>query len=751
MRNVDFAYFATTSGAEWERWAGRNVAVSGGAVGLETEPSITYTNLRISARDLTIDQDETVLTLDEDGTVYSYDRATERNEVLWAGGADEGVESLRAVCVFGDRLYLADAASGDLVVCSRQSGDIVGRFDARLEDPVDIVRNDRRLFILDAGTDGTDGRVLTLRRSGMVEPVVQGLSAPVDLAADSSHLYIVEHPEDTAVIRIHDVGHIDSPSIIPTSRTVEALVAAGTDETVTPERIGVLGDQELVMIGQVTSGGDRGLYHFSFEGTEWTLTRRDDFALSCAELVTGPRLDHRRYPNYYAIAGEHDHVYIIDEQQTNVRNPADDRYSAQTFRRFDSGGLDTSWHRLTLGFETLPENSQVVVSYEATNERDAGSLEAAIGDLSATEAETLEAAGIEGPWGVLEADPEAVATAVGDDAPARVEAWIDAAIDFLDERDWSATETANRGDVLLEGVTGRYLTVKLELVGSIDASPQVEAFRAYCPKLTYVRYLPEQFQRSGHRHAFLERYLSVFESEFVDIEADIERISRFFDPEAVPSEYLAWLAEWVALDFDETWPEAVKRAYLLAAPALFKARGTKAGIARRIRLYLEQVDAPDTGWMSQWQRRRLESRRADGWLDDASAAEAFDAIEANTAGSDDGHLLYFLEHHALDGLSREAAEPYTMHMRGSRSFVVFAGPFVSPRHREVVAQLVAEDTPAHAHGRVVEVKHECKLEGASFLGINSTLTSREFVLGTATLGGDTVLSDRGSPLAGTDA
>lgn len=748
---MEFAYFATTSGSEWLGWPGRNTEVSGDAIGLATEPTVTYRNLRVTAIDVSIDQDENVLTLGEDGVVYRYDQGNERTEAVWAGGAADGVEDPGALCVFGDRIYVADAASGDLAVLSRQSGEIVGRFDAGLDVPVDVVRNDQRLFVLDAGNDDTEGRVLTVRQSGMVETVVQGLTSPVDIAADSSHLYIVEQPDETPVLHIHDVGHLDSPSIIPTSRTIEELSVAGGDEVITPIRVGVLGDQELVLVGEAAGNGDRALYHYTFDQNEWTLSRRDEFALTCAELLTGPRLKQRRYPKYYAIAGEQNHVYIIDEQQTNVRNPVDDRYSAQLFRRFDSGSIDTRWHRITLDFDTFPENSQVVVSYDATNEGTAVSLKEAIDDISSPDAKKLENADIEGLWDLLEHDPEMLAEVVGDESTERVETWIEAAVDFLDRRDWRSTDAANQGDVLLEDVDGRYLHVKLELVGSIDASPQIASFRAYCPKLTYVRYLPEQFQRKGNTQDFLSRYLSVFESELVDIEAEIERISRFFDPEAVPSEYLSWLAEWFAVEYDDEWPEGVKREFLLEAPELFRTRGTKDGMERRIRLYLERVESPDTAWMSRWQKRRIEARRSDGWLSDEDAAAAFDEIDATTAGYDDRHMLFFLEHHYLDGLDREAARPFTMHMRGSRSFVVFAGPFVNGAQRDAVARLVADDTPAHTHGRVVELKHECKLEGGSFLGVNSTLTSREFVLGTATLGGDTVLRERGSPLAGTNA
>jgi len=122
-------------------------------------------------------------------------------------------------------------------------------------------------------------------------------------------------------------------------------------------------------------------------------------------------------------------------------------------------------------------------------------------------------------------------------------------------------------------------------------------------------------------------------------------------------------------------------------------------------------------------------------------------IDDQATGYPDGHMLFFFEYLDLDVIESEATRrPYTMHMDGPRSFVTFVGPFVSDTHRRVTERVVASERPAHTHGRVVELRQELKLEGSSFLGINSTLTTREFVLGRSTLGGDTVLKDR-EPLA----
>lgn len=737
---MEVAYLSTKHGQEWRNWKGRNIEVSNESLGLETEPAIEFTNLRAEAIDISIDQDGTVVILDDEGQVKLHDRESGRNVVVWDNEGDNRIEDARALCVFGERVYVADKETGEIVIISRRNEEVVGRIQARLDDPVDVIRTNQRIYILDGGTEDISGRVVTLRRNGMVETIIRGLNSPVDITADSGHLYVIEQEEGTPVIRIHDVNHVQSPSMIPTSETIDDMIVNGSP--VIPIRVEVLTDQELVIVGRPRDEDQLALYHYRLGGDTGTLIRRDEFRLSCSKLLTGPRDQNRRYPKYYAIAGEQNHVYIIDEQQTNKRNPVDDRYSAQAFRRFDSGAVDTDWGRITLDFTEFPANTQVVTSYYATNDRTHTGMVEDIEGVTEEDAAALREENIVGVWELLEYDPGELAMIVGDETPERPAEWQDIVVEEVDRDEWVMTDSANQQDILLEGIRGQYLHVRLELIGGIHSSPQVGSFRAYCPKRTYLRYLPEQYQ-SNNRSNFLERYLSIFQSEYTDIEERIDRLTQYFDPQGVPKEYLSWLSSWLAIEYDDEWPAGAKREFLSNAPELFKQRGTKEGLARTIRLYLDYVEQPNTRWMSEWQKRRIEARRADGWLSDEEVGEQLRAIDNQASGHDGGHLLFFFEHLDLDGIASDIArQPYTIHMNGPRSFVAFVGPFVSRDHRTVVNRIVANERPAHTHGQVVELRQEMKLEGNSFLGVNSTLTTREFVLGRATLGGDSVLKER---------
>jgi phage tail-like protein len=739
---MEQSYISTTAPAEWRRWAGQNVEVKNGALGLASEPTIEYTNLRITAVDISVDRDGNLLVLDEDGNIQWQGDEQGLGETVWTNGDGRTIEQPRGLCVAGDRLYVIDGATGSVVLVSRRSETVIGEIDARLDEPIELLRTDDRLYILDAGTDDRQGRVLTLRRNGMVETVVRGLDSPTDVTADSANLYVIEQPDGEPAIRIHDLGHLDSPGLIPTSRALEDLRVDGDENPVVPLRIEMLTDQELVVLGETAEGDETNLYHYTFEGEEGTLTLRDNFALSCSKLLTGPRNQNRRFPKYYAIAGEQNHVYIIDERQTNCHN-AVDQYRATAYKRHDSGAVDTNWGRLTLDFDSFPANTQVVASYSATNHR---TQTGTIDDLEIPEdaCERLRTNDIETPWDLVERGARTIANIVGDGTTDRADTWRDAALEVIDtETEWVTPDSANQQDMLLEHISGRYLDVKLELVGGITASPAVGSFTAYCPKQSYLRYLPQTFTQDKTSEQFLERYLSIFESEFVDIEREIERITEYLDPEGVPNEYLSWLSDWLAIEYDEEWPTAAKREFLSAAPTLFTLRGTKEGMRRTIRLYLRHVERPNTTWMAEWRKRRIEARRSDGEISDAEVGARLRQIDDRNSGYPEGHLLFFFEYLDLDRTdSASAREPYTMHMDGPRSFTTFIGPFIDESHRNAVQRIVASQRPAHTHGEVVELRQELKLDGGTFLGINSTLTTREFVLGKSTLGGDTVLAER---------
>lgn len=745
---MDFASRSTSAPAEWAEWAGRNLAVTDDGITLATEPTIEYTDLGFSAIDVDVDRDGTVYALRPSGDVYRYDRQASVAANVWTNGDGETVAEPRALCLAGDRIFVADGADGDLAVVSEREHRSIGRIDADVADLQALVTGHRTVYILDGGPAEGTGRIATLRRRGTVETAISGLSDPRDLAVDpEGNVSVLAMTDDGPVIDRYEARYVASPNAFPESRTVADFAVPDVDETLVPHCIEAISQEELVVHGPLSTSGEAATYHYRFDVDGGRFERRHGLDVRCSRLRAGPRHGRSRYPSYYGVAAEDDRVSAIEERKEYRRNEHTGRFDAQAFRRLDSGSLDTEWHRVTLGFEDLASNTQVLVGYYASDENvqqpDGVEL---LADVNEHDAADLRAADVESVWDLLETDPETVADVVDGATVERAVEWRRAAVAIIEDRwelKWQELSTTSPTDALFDGATGRYLHVRLHLVGDVDTAPTVGSVRAYCPRQTYLRYLPELFRNDREGTAFLEQFISVFESAYVDVESDIEGLPSILDPAGVPSEYLSWLGTWLAVEADADWPEAARREFLDRAPTLFKHRGTRAGLRAYLELYLRHVEQPDTDWILEWQRRRIEDRRDDGHVSAATAEARLDAVADLESDRDGGHLLFVMEHLDLDDVDAPAAkEPYTRHMRGHRSFTVFAGPFPDRTQREVVDRIVAEEKPAHADGSVVELRQHVKLGGNSFLGINTTLTPRNFVLGRSTLGGDTVLREQ---------
>lgn len=133
---------------------------------------------------------------------------------------------------------------------------------------------------------------------------------------------------------------------------------------------------------------------------------------------------------------------------------------------------------------------------------------------------------------------------------------------------------------------GRYLWLTFALAGDGSVSPRVRAVRAEHPSHDLVRRLPRGFSRDERVADFLRRYLAIFDGAFGDLEARAEARSTLLDPYATPEELLPWLASFLGLTLDESWPERSRRQLIDEIPQLWRQRGTVDGLTRFLELYL---------------------------------------------------------------------------------------------------------------------------------------------------------------------
>lgn len=150
--------------------------------------------------------------------------------------------------------------------------------------------------------------------------------------------------------------------------------------------------------------------------------------------------------------------------------------------------------------------------------------------------------------------------------------------------DWQKSP-AGALDLLVQGQPpGRYLFVRLRLIGDGKTTPRVRRVRLDFPRATSLDLLPAVYRDNPDAEDYTERFLSIFDSSVADLDAAIERYPALLDPEGVPEEVLPWLGSFLDVTFDRAWGAAQRRAILKAVPELYRLRGTVEGLSLAVRL-----------------------------------------------------------------------------------------------------------------------------------------------------------------------
>jgi phage tail-like protein len=104
-------------------------------------------------------------------------------------------------------------------------------------------------------------------------------------------------------------------------------------------------------------------------------------------------------------------------------------------------------------------------------------------------------------------------------------------------------------------------------------------------KSRYLDYLPAIYQQDP----FLGQFLVPFDDVLAGFEDLLSDIDRYFAPALTDSEFLPWLASWVALALDAEWDDAKRRQLIGEAVELYRWRGTRYGLERYLEIYTELV------------------------------------------------------------------------------------------------------------------------------------------------------------------
>lgn len=732
----EFAFLSAQTPKDWERWAGRNIDIGEHGVTIAKTLELEPSPLGLSAVDFDLNPNGNLCVLNDDGIEIYVEESDEIKPLTLAGYSETELEHPALVATTGHGIYVVDDQRGDVFAFSRRRREFEWTANCATA-PVAAVGSNTCVYLLDEGTEDGDGSVIRIESDGTTETVAHGLEAPIDISiAPDETLYVLDVCEDSsAVVRIdEDVGRFDEPRVVDLEVSegfVPQLVAAQTQSDILVYGF-VPGDQRDWMLVQYDVEAHTATELLGVDG-EW------DRLLSGTIGTAGDPL------SFFLHSADSNEVLVIEEKRENKKDEESTRYEGTLLGRFDSGVRSMEWHRATLEIPDQPLGTRVDVSYYASEgETDGVDDLGALSGLSAEQQSELHGLGVDSLWDLIEYSTAELNRSIDSASGVEIQKWMQAAREVLQKefvRRPDVTEVASPEDMLLTDADGRYLHVAINLIGSRETAPRLQTFRVYCPRQSYLRYLPEVYQERDRQSPFLSRFLSIFESIFVDIEQTLEMDTQYLDPQEIPVDYLSWLNSWVAVELGESWPEDARRELLERAPELYRMRGTKQGLVELIDLYFRHVTLPERPWDESLVQieRNLESLFQDGYLTSDESLETFVQYQ-DQAALDETAAVRILEYADLDRIvDSERKRVYMNQLGHPRRVEVLLHPEVPERHVHAVDAIVESESPVYTDVNTRRLKKRFQIEEHTYLGLNTILEDRQFGIDRSALGQQTIV------------
>lgn len=241
----------------------------------------------------------------------------------------------------------------------------------------------------------------------------------------------------------------------------------------------------------------------------------------------------------------------------------------------DSDIYNCQWHVVEVSMKELPAGSRVIVRTRTSNDAQSDAQAFAM----------LDQARAAGSWRSTEA--------------------------LAGPSQTGEPNVVKKADVLVQSGSGQYLQLQIELSGSGFTTPIVEHIRLRFPRESLLDYLPAIYSQPEDQRAFLDRFLSIAQSTWSDVEQSAETFERFLDPDSVPPSAIGYLASWLALGLEGTWSIEQRRALLRAMPKLRAIWGTVDGMTEWLRVYLAAMSGLEVAAIADRSMPRIVERFID--------------------------------------------------------------------------------------------------------------------------------------------
>jgi phage tail-like protein len=264
------------------------------------------------------------------------------------------------------------------------------------------------------------------------------------------------------------------------------------------------------------------------------------------------------------------------------------RLGAVTLGPFDSAEPGFVWHRLFLE-ASIPDHAGIRLWAVASD----GAAEPSPPGSAGAPAWSLHVAGVAASHPGIPDAPSAAWLAADSELP-----FARPLLPCPRERDHAGLFTLmlQRPGRRVRRLDGRFLWLRVELMGDSHATPEIAAIRVTGNRFAYRdRYLPALYRETltgadadaggpATPSDFLERFLGVFEGPLTELEDKVAGAWLLTDPGGTPATALPWLGRWIGIDVAEGTDPTRARHALLAAPYTARLHGTLGGLLAALEL-----------------------------------------------------------------------------------------------------------------------------------------------------------------------
>ncbi len=131
--------------------------------------------------------------------------------------------------------------------------------------------------------------------------------------------------------------------------------------------------------------------------------------------------------------------------------------------------------------------------------------------------------------------------------------------------------------------THLWLRIRIYTTGEASA-PRLKSMRVFYPNISYSQYLPAVYQEDESSAKLLRRVLSIMESLFGDLDAQLTELPHRIDPKTAPEDWLPFLLRWLGLPAPTELNQSAQRNLLIHAPKLLRDRGTRGALEKLLKI-----------------------------------------------------------------------------------------------------------------------------------------------------------------------